>query len=70
MDEFEKVYFKIDHVKKMQVPELENVLRQFMQDNLMEPIKDAYLANRHVTNVDFHCAETTICLFNEIYRDR
>jgi len=70
MDEFEKVYFKIDHVKKMKEPELENVLRQFMGDNLMEPLKDAYLVNRHVTNVDHHCDEIAICLFNEIYRDR
>ena len=70
IDEFEKVYFKIDHVKKMKEPELENVLRQFMGDNLMEPLKDAYLVNRHVTNVDHHCDEIAICLFNEIYRDR
>ena len=64
------MYFKIDHVKKMKEPELENVLRQFMGDNLMEPLKDAYLVNRHVTNVDHHCDEVAICLFNEIYRDR
>ena len=70
IDEFEKVYFSIDHVKKMKEAELQNVLRQFMGDNLMEPLKDAYLVNRHVTNVDHHCAEIAVCLFNEIYRDR
>ena len=70
IDEFEKVYFKIDHVKTMKEAELQNVLRQFMGDNLMEPLKDAYLVNRHVTNVDHHCDEIAVCLFNEIYRDR
>jgi len=70
IDEFEKVYFKIDHVKKMKEAELENVLRQFMGDNVMEPLKDAYLVNRHVTSVDHHCDEIAVCLFNEIYRDR
>ena len=64
------MYFSIDHVKKMKEAELQNVLRQFMGDNLMEPLKDAYLVNRHVTNVDHHCAEIAVCLFNEIYRDR
>jgi hypothetical protein len=70
MEEFEKVYFKINDIKKMKEEELENVLRQFMTDNLLEPIKDAWLANRHVTQVDYHCGEVTLCLLNEIYRDR
>ena len=54
----------------MKEAELENVLRQFMGDNVMEPLKDAYLVNRHVTSVDHHCDEIAVCLFNEIYRDR
>ncbi len=70
MDEFEKVYFKVDHIKKMKEAELENVLRQFMHDNLMEPLKDAYVANKHVTSVDPSCGEFVVCHYNEIYRDR
>merc|ERR1712027_271683 len=36
----------------------------------IDEFEKVYFSIHHVTNVDHHCAEIAVCLFNEIYRDR
>jgi hypothetical protein len=47
-DEFERLYFRFDDVGKLSDREVENVATKFLQDNVMDPIKDAWLAHRQV----------------------
>ena len=67
-DEFEKLYFRAEEIEKLTEVEMESVVSRFLEENLLEPIKDAWVANRHVTMVNEKCAEMVICLFNEKYR--
>ena len=67
-DEFEKLYFKFDEFSKLNEDELENVISQFLSDNILQQAKDAWIANRHVTMVEEKCAEYLLCRFNEKYK--
>jgi len=57
-DEFEKLYFRFDDVSKLSDKEVENVVVRFLQDNVMDPVKDAWLAHRQVSK---HNTSLTKC---------
>ena len=68
-DEFEKSYFKFDDFHKLSEAELVNMLSQFMTNNILEQLKNAWLTNHHVSMKNKECAEIALCKYNELYRE-
>ena len=64
-DEFERLYFKMERMEDLKEDELVHVISQFLQDNVMTPAKESYLANKHVTTQSVECAEFALCAMNE-----
>jgi hypothetical protein len=65
IEEFERLYMRVDHMKKLNQEELENVLVQFLLDNVIVPMKAGWIASRGVSRVGGDCAEAILCLMNE-----
>ncbi len=66
-DDFERLYFRFEDFAKLKDDEVETVLSRFLQENVMGPLKDAWLANRHVSSVNENCAAQVLCLYAKNY---
>ncbi|XP_059079631.1 uncharacterized protein LOC131877838 [Tigriopus californicus] len=66
--EFEKLYFRMERFDDLLEDELVSVLSQFLQDNLMMPMKDAWLVNKFVTSQgNPKCLAPVLCIYKERY---
>jgi hypothetical protein len=64
-DEFESKYFRLSKIDDLSNLELENVLMQFLMDNGLVPMQDAWLASATMTNHGADCGPFLVCRMNE-----
>lgn len=66
--EFERLYFKMERFDDLLEDELVTVLSQFLQDNVMIPVKEAWQVNKFISGrSNSKCMTPVLCIYKERY---